>query len=351
LIQGRRRVGDDEIHPTLATSDLHLFPTHFPRRLAFSPALARALRTELSAVDVVHIHNLWAHPQYAAHRAALRRNVPYVVSPHGALDPYLRRRGRIRKWVSTALWQGEMLDNAALIHVTTEAERDSIADIAPHVPRAVVPCGLHVKEFAALPSRTQFRRHRLGGYDGPLILFLGRITQKKGLDVLLRAFAAVRRAQEARLAVIGPDDEGLLPSLRRLAAELGIAGDVQFIEPVYGEERLAALASADVWALSSHAENFGIAVAEAMAAGCAVVTSPGVDISAEIASEGAAVIADAAPKPFGEALLDVVSDDRLRMRLREAGRRFVPRYDWSVVAPQLRDMYRSVSALAASARG
>jgi glycosyltransferase involved in cell wall biosynthesis len=343
-IQPQRRVRRDELHPALAASDLQLFPVRFPRRMAFSPALARALRRELSAVDVLHIHNLWQHPQYAAYRAALRHNVPYVVSPHGAFDPYLRQRSRIPKRVSTAVWQREMLDNAALIHVTTDAERDAIADISPHVPRVVVPCSLYVEDFASLPTRTHFRRSRLGGYDGPLILFLGRITQKKGLDVLLRAFALVRRDHEAKLAVVGPDDEGLLPTLRSLAAELRIEADVVFMDPLYGEDRLAALASADVWALSSHAENFGIAVAEAMAAGCVVVTSPGVDISAEIAAEGAGLVAAASPEPFAQALLKVLSEDRLRTQLREAARRFARRYDWSAVAPQLREMYRSVAA-------
>src|SRR5690349_19002051 len=97
VIERQRRIRREEIHPSLAKSDLRLFPARFPRRLAYSPRLAAELRRTAGEFDVVHIHNLWQFPQYAGYRAARRRNVPYLVSPHGALDPYLRQRGRARK--------------------------------------------------------------------------------------------------------------------------------------------------------------------------------------------------------------------------------------------------------------
>jgi len=343
-LQRQGRIQPDQVLPTLAHGDLHLFRARFPRRLAFSPSLSAALKGTVSDFDVVHIHNLWQFPQYAAYTASHRKCVPYIVSPHGSLDPYLRQRGRVRKRITTALWQRDMLSNAALIHVTGETERQLIADVEPHVPRAVVPCGLYVDEFASLPPPDVFRRQRLDGYDGPLIIFFGRVTQKKGVDVLIRAFARVRRAHECRLVVIGPDDEGILPTLRGLVTELALDGDVNFLDGVYGDERLAALASADVWALSSYTENFGIAVVEAMAAGCAVVASTGVNLAADISAADAGVVANVSPEAFAEALLEVLTDDRRRARLRERAQRFAGQYDWSVVAPQLLDMYRAVAA-------
>jgi glycosyltransferase involved in cell wall biosynthesis len=341
LLQRQRRIRPEEWHPSLNGTDTRLFPARFPRRLAFSPALGRAVRSMASSFDVVHIHNLWQYPQYAAFRAARRARVPYIVSLHGGLDPYLRERGRGRKRLMSSLWQDEMLAGARLIHVTTEAERELTADVAPEVPRAVVPCGLYVHEFATPPPPDRFRRAHLGGYEGPLVLFLGRITQKKGLDVLIRAFGRVRRERPCRLAVVGPDDEGILPSLRAIVAELGLDDDVDFLDPLYGEERLAALASADVWALSSHAENFGIAVVEAMAAGCAVVATPGVNVSPEIAAAGAGVIAAAEPEPFGAELARLLADDRERERLCGRARDFARGYDWSTVGPRLLEMYRA----------
>jgi glycosyltransferase involved in cell wall biosynthesis len=342
--QRQRRVRREELHPTLAKADTHVFAARFPRRLAFSPGLSRSLRELTAGYDVVHVHNLWQFPQYAGYRAALDADVPYIVSPHGGLDPYLRRRGRIRKQMTAALWQDEMLAQATLIHVTTEAEKELIADVAPHVPRAVVPCGLNVAEFSNPPPPDAFRQQRLDGYDGPLIVFLGRITQKKGVDVLIRAFAEVASQSECRLAIVGPDDAGMVSGLRRLVGDLGIDRHVVFLDAVYGDERLAVLSSADVWALSSHTENFGIAVTEAMAAGCAVVVSKGVNLAADIAAADAGIVTEATPHAFGHALLEMLADDQRRARLRQTARTFAARYDWSLVAPRVLEMYRKAAA-------
>jgi glycosyltransferase involved in cell wall biosynthesis len=341
--QRQRRIGEDELHPALAESELSVFPARFPRRLAFSPGLYRAAREAMRACDVVHIHNLWQYPQYAGYRAARRAGVPYVLSPHGSLDPYLREHGRGRKRLTTLLWQRDMLAGAALIHVTTNAEEQLIADVAPDVPRAVVPCGLYVEDFKRLPPRPAFRRRHLDGYDGPVIVFLGRLTYKKGLDALVRAFARVRTALECRLVIAGPDDEQLQPSLQRLAGELGVRREVCFTGPVYGDERLAVLSTADVWALSSYTENFGIAVAEAMAAGCAVVVSPQVNLASEIAQAGAGIVADVEADAFATAVLEVLTDQALRTRLQAAAPPFAARYDWTVVAPLLVEMYRAAA--------
>ncbi|HEY3728968.1 MAG TPA: glycosyltransferase [Solirubrobacteraceae bacterium] len=340
----QRRIVYDERHASLQDGSVRVFAARFPRRLAFSPELYRAACQLASTSDVVHLHNLWQFPQYAGYRAARRAGAPYIVSPHGALDPYLRRHGRGRKWLSTLLYQERLLRDAALIHVTTGAEAELIADVVPGVPRVVVPCGIYVREFRDLPPRQEFRRRYLDGYDGPVILFLGRITYKKGLDRLVRAFAHARHQGECRLVVVGPDDEGLRRGLERLAVELGVARDIDFLGPLFGEDRRAALASADIWALSSYTENFGIAVIEAMAAGCTVCISPEVNVAPDIAAAEAGVVAELEPQAFGEALARLLADDTRRRQLGSAARRFADGYDWSAVRPRLLDMYRRAVA-------
>jgi len=302
--------------------------------------MVRALRTEVPDCDVVHIHNLWQHPQYAAFRAAREARVPYIVSPHGALDPYLRQRGRLRKAVTSALWQRRMLEGAALIHVTTSSEMRLISDIAPDVPRVIVPCAVDTADFAALPPPHEFRERHLAGYSGPLVVFLGRVTEKKGVDVLIKSFAHVLEHQPARLAVVGPDDGGQRPRLERLAENSGIGSQVDFVGGLYGRDRLAALSAADVWALSSHTENFGIAVMEAMAAGCPVAISREVNLAEEVADANAGLVAEAEPRAFAAGLLKLLGDPERRRSLSRAGREFASRYDWSEVTPRLLDMYR-----------
>lgn len=316
---------------------VHLFPLRRPYRLSRSPELRRALRREVARFDVVHVHSLYLAPQRDAGKEARRRNVPYVVSPHGALDPWLRRRGRLRKALAGAAWQRRMLRRAAALHFTSEDEARLAGGVARGVPRFVVPIGIDVAAYAELPPPARFG-------SGPVILFLGRIAAKKGLDVLIRSFAIVsRRFGDARLVIAGPDDEGLRPGLEALAGREGVRDRVLFPGMLRGDDKLAALAAADVWALASHTENFGIAVVEALAAGVPTVISPSVNLAGELERAGAGIVSRTQPEVFAGALAYLLEDERRRAEYSERGCEFARRYDWSVVAPQIVQMYEKVA--------
>jgi glycosyltransferase involved in cell wall biosynthesis len=295
----------------------------------------------------VHIHSLFLFPQFAAYRAARNAGVPYVVSPRGALDPYLRRHNAPVKLVADLLWQRGMFDGAARLHLTSDEEARLTMDIAPAARRAVIPNGLRWDHYADLPSAETFRRRFLADADAPLVMFLGRLSHKKGLDVLIRAFAIARNeAPDAVLAIVGPDDERLTPMLRALARREGISDHVVFTGMLTGDDKLSALAAADVWALPSRGENFGNAVVEALAASRAVVISPEVNIAPEIAAAGAAVVAPRSAEAFGREIGALLRDEPQRRALGAAGRVFARRYDWTNVAPQMAAMYADVAAAA-----
>jgi glycosyltransferase involved in cell wall biosynthesis len=339
-----RAVLPEELPPNADKLDYELFPVKAPHRLLYSPELAARLNQVTKDFDVVHIHSLWLHTHFAAQRAARKAGVPYVVSPHGALDPYLRQRGRARKAATSILWQNGMLEQAELLHVTTEEERELIADIAPEVRRFNVPNGIWIDRLApADASGARFRAELLDGFDGPLVMFLGRLNFKKGVDVLIDSFARVAAASpDAHLAIIGPDDEGLRPELEAQVARLGLERRITFTGALYGTQRTDALAAADVWTLSSHSENFGIAVIEAMAAGAATVISPAVNLAPSVEEADAGLVAELDPEQFGAAITNLINDEARRSQLAASGQQFARRYDWPVVAPQLRAMYESV---------
>ncbi len=342
--RGRIAAGD---LPAESRESVRLFPHARPARLAFSPAMQRELWRTAESFDVVHIHSLYLFPQFAAYRAARRAGVPYVVSPRGTLDPYLRRRSTMVKALAGITWQRGMLNHAARLHVTSEEEGRQIADVAARVPRAVIPNGIRCAEYAALPPREAFRMKYLHGFDGPVVLYFGRLSEKKGLDVLVRAFAGVRRTVPgAHLAIVGPDDEGLAPRLRRLAAAEGVTEAVTFVGLLAGEDKREALAAADVWALPSHGENFGNAVVEAMAAGRAVVISPQVNIAGDAELAGAAAIAERDPAMFAFVLATLLEDPARRHEMGERARAFAYRYDWSAVAPRMAQMYEDIARAA-----
>lgn len=323
--------------------DVRLGAASPPRRLANSWQMWRELPGLVATVDLVHIHSLWLAPQLAAYLSCRRANVPYVVSPHGALDPYLRHKGRRRKWLVDRIWQQRMLLEASALHVTTAEERELVADVAPAVPRFVVPVGVHAGEYAELPDPSWFRDEHLDGHAGPVVLFLGRVTFKKALDVLIGGFArALPGHEDTLLAIVGPDDEGLSPALERLAQQLGIADHVRLLPPLYGSEKLAALASAQVWILASHTENFGVGALEAAAAGLPIILSRQVNIAAEMRAAGAAVVTEVEPAAVGAAIVDLLDDRPRRVRLGAAAHAFAASYDWSRISPALAAEYRQI---------
>lgn len=341
---GRHRVVTvSELPPGADAIDLRTFPTREPKRLAYSPELARALARDAPKADVVHIHSLFLYPQFAGYRAAARAGTPHVVSPHGCLDPFMRRRGRARKRLNDLVWQRSMLRDARAIHFGADDEAALAADVAPGVARAVVPNAIDVAAFSGGSGGTSFRHRRLNGHAGPVVMHFGRIARKKGLDVLLRAFAA-SAPEDALLVAVGPDDDGLAPELRRLASSLGVARRLALLGPVYGIERAEALAAADVWALASHSEGCSTATLEALAAGRPMLVSTGVSLAKELAAENAAVVAAPEASAFGRALSRLLADDRRRADLGARARAFARRYDRRTVAARVADVYRAVAA-------
>jgi glycosyltransferase involved in cell wall biosynthesis len=238
-----------------------------------------------------------------------------------------------------------MLERAAMLHFGAEEESRLAADIAPRVSRAVVPNGLDWDAFGALPDGAGFRERRLGGHRGPVVMHFGRITRKKGVDVLIEAFARSGPQEAcARLAIVGPDDEGLVPRLVALARAEGVDSLVDFVGPVYGEERLEALAAADVWALASRADACATAVMEAFAASRATILSPAVNLSVEAEREDAAIVAPLDPNELGRQLAALIGDEQRRTELGNNARQFARRFDRLEVARRMLGVYEEVAA-------
>jgi glycosyltransferase involved in cell wall biosynthesis len=339
---GRSGPAGNDLPAAAEGLDVRRFPVRRPVRFVRAPALRHALRAAVADFDVVHVHSLYLYTTLAAGRAAAAAGRPYVVTPHGALDPWIRRRGRVRKAVADLLWQRRLLRGAAALHVATIGEERAGGDVAPSLRRIVVPYGIHCSRFAGASDGERFRQEFMDGATGPIVANIGRISAKKRLDVLIRAVARARERADVRLAIVGPDDENLTGRLREVAATLGIGGAVAFTGPLYGPDMLRALAAARVWALPSAAENFAIAAVEAMAAGVPAVISDAMDIAPDVAAAQAGLVCKGAAEPLATAILRLIEDEPLHARLAEAGRAFAQGYDWSVVAPQLVRMYQDI---------
>jgi glycosyltransferase involved in cell wall biosynthesis len=329
-----------DLPPAAADLNVQAFPVRRLHRWSYSPALAERLSQIAKSADIVHIHSLNLYPQFAAFRAALKAYVPYVVSPRGALDPYLRSSGKWRKAIMNLWWQRRMLDDAAALHLTSADEARAVADLKLLALHVVVPNILDLETFRTQGEPSNFRRKYLDGFTGPLVLNHGRLSRKKGLDHLVASMAIVRESiQDARLALIGPDDEDIGANLRNLAMELGIAGAVTFVGPLQGQSLAEAVVDCDVWALPSYAENFGMAVGEAMAAGKPVVTSPYVNIAPEAAAFGALIMVENDPDLIANEIINLLDSPDRHIQLGQRGREYMERYDWRLLGPQYIAMY------------
>jgi glycosyltransferase involved in cell wall biosynthesis len=264
-------------------------------RYGFAAGLDRWLAGNLARFDVVVVHSIWMHFSFAVWKATRRVEIPYFLFIHGALDPWFKRNypGRhIKKTLYWKLFEHKVLRDAERVLFTTTEEM-ILAD------RAFLPwkCRPEVSGYGiarpGLPDvpRALAETHPLLA-NRRFVLFLGRIHEKKGIDLVLRAFAASKSSlPNTALVIAGSGDTNILADLRQLASCLGIAGDVVWAGPLYGDAKWSTLRAAEAYILPSHQENFGISVVEALACGVPVLVSDKVNIWREIQSENAGFVA------------------------------------------------------------
>jgi glycosyltransferase involved in cell wall biosynthesis len=316
-------------------------------KLMASLSLANYLRKAIPDFDVVHVHGLYRFPNTAAAYWSRRHGVPYIVVPHGTLDPYLHKRSS-----SSALWAKRLherlfalpnLNSASAIHYTAEEERELASFLKLRSPSFVVPNGLDWERFRSLPERGELRV-RWGIGDAPLVLFLGRLHFKKGLDLLVPAFDVVRKAKpNARLVIAGPENDGHGQEVRRWVSERGLDSAVHFVGPLEGLDVVRAFVDADVFALPSYTENFGMAVIEAMACALPVVISDQVNIHHEISQADAGLVTHCDVDEVAAALLNLLDDPDRRRTMGKAGRQLVrEHYAWPGIVAALSQEYEVV---------
>ncbi len=268
-----------------------------PQGFAYAPRLAAWLRLHQARFDAAVVHGLWQHQGIVVRRVLRQSRRPYLVFPHGMLDPWFKQSHRakhLKKQLFWYLWQYRVLRDAdAVLFTCEEEERLARTSFHPYAVRGRV-----VGFGASGPAADGDPRSRLEAAFAELrgkrvLLFLGRIHPKKGCDLLLEAFAGVAQSDPAlQLVFAGPDQIGWGAQLRARARQLGVDGRVSWPGMLEGELKWAALRSAEAFVLPSHQENFGVAVAEALACATPVLLSDKVNIWREIVDEGAGLVAD-----------------------------------------------------------
>jgi glycosyltransferase involved in cell wall biosynthesis len=291
--------------------------------------MRNALITSVRRYDIAHLHSVFLYPTFAAARVALFSRVPYVISPRGMLVPELiAAKSRLRKTAWLRLIERRNFAHAAAIHFTSAREHEDAQRTNMPIPSSfVVPNGIVLSGAAAPPPPR----------ETDTILFLGRISWKKGID---RLIAALPHIEHGRLVIAGNDEENLTPRLQELAEHLGVADRIEFRGRVDGAAKEELLARATIFALASMSENFGNVVLEAMAAETPVVLTAEVGLAEEVRHARAGVVVPAQPREIANAINKLLDDPEERLAMGARGRHAVEtRFTWPRVAEEMEAQY------------
>jgi len=286
---------------------------------------------------VVHIHGLWAAPPTLAAQSAVAQRVPSLFTAHGMLVPWLwNNQGHLVKLKKSLFWRfiaEQSLRRCTMVHAITPMERDELRLLLPKSVIEVIPNAIELSPSACFE----------GGQD-KVVLFLGRIEPKKGVDVLIRAFARARLAGSWRLDIVGPSwSADYMTKLKSLARENGIDKRVRFLGAIFGDEKALLLGRAWVLAAPSHSEVVGLVNLEAGSHCLPSITTHQTGLSDW--AEGGGLLVQPDEHELAEALRSAAAwSDTERTQRGLASRTLVEqRYSWAAVMPMWRDLYKTIS--------
>ena len=340
-----RRVGN----PETVTNDIpiHLFETGPLARLwtAHTPGLKKTLARKIPDFDLVHIQELWHYPGYIASKIARSRNVPYIVTIHGELNEWNLQQKRLKKQIYMTAIQRGILQKSAALHAITQAESNRIRQLEIETPIAMIPNGTHTEEFENLPDRSQFVSRYPELENRLIVLFLGRIQQKKGLDILAQAFGnLVRTRDDVRLVVAGPDEDNTLTEVKTILKSHGALEKAVFPGMLTGEQKLEALSAADIFTLTSYSEGFSVALLEALSAGLPLVITDECNFP-EVGGSRAGFVVRPNDSETANALMSLLDSADLRREMSQNARRLVrSNYTWERIAEKMFTLYGNVIA-------
>ncbi|MGD1275956.1 MAG: glycosyltransferase [Tepidisphaeraceae bacterium] len=298
-------------------------PPRRPNGMVGKEAL-RIWENVLSGGGVAHLHCPWTASNLQMSKIARRLGVPYIVSIHGMLDDWSMAQKHLKKRLFLMIGGRRFLRRAARIHYSAAAERDQAQKWVGGSQPIVLPLLVDLAPFQILPgegpARTRFPALNV---DEPKLLFLSRLHEKKGADVLIEAAALLRDSGRTfKVFIAGSGAPAYQMQLQQRIDRLGLGGEVAFLGMVSGVEKISLYEAADLFILPTRQENFGMVLIEALAAATPVVTTRETDIWQEIQSAGGTIV-DNTPQALCTALTRLLDDPGLLTALGERGRQWV----------------------------
>jgi glycosyltransferase involved in cell wall biosynthesis len=279
---------------------VHALDQSYLGRFSFSPRLYTWLQKNAHRFDGMVMNGIWSFPNLAMRHASRRSGTPYGIFVHGALDPWFNRKYPLKHLKKLLYWRFQyaaLRDAQAVFFTTDEERRLALESFRPNQWNSVVvPYGITDPETSVPDAAQQVEAfyRKLPQLRGRrYLLFLGRIHEKKGCDLLIEAFARkAPQAPDVDLVIAGPDQAGMQSTLQERAASLDIGERVHWPGMIGGDAKWGALRACEAYVLPSHQENFGIAVVESLSVGRPVLITNQVNIWPEIESDRVGLVDD-----------------------------------------------------------
>lgn len=312
------------------------------RALSWNPAVRKFCKERLADFDVAHIFGLYDFLGPAVAANCLKKNIPYVLEPIGMFVPIVRNLRLKRAY--HAIYGRRMFQQASAIVATSEQEAEELAGGGVSKDKIILRRN-GVETPASWPERGVFRKTLGIAPDANLILFLGRLSEKKSPELLLRAFgplAGQDSGKDLQLVFAGPDEGGMKARLEEVARQLGVAQRVRFTGAIFGEAKWAAYRDADVFVLPSQNENFGNTAAESVAGGTPVVVTEECGI-APLVADVAGLVVHHNEEALRQAIQRLISDSELHGRLSAGCSVVTARLGWEEPVRAMESLYNGLA--------
>jgi glycosyltransferase involved in cell wall biosynthesis len=320
-----------------------IFDYNFFKKFRYSVGMKKYLKnTALNEKNIIlHTHNLWNYICYVSLKTSKKYNLPLIVSIRGSLYKWSLDQSKWKKKIAWVFFQKRVLQNASCIHVTEIKELEAVRDLQIKTPVAIIPNGINLDEFKELKTINEAKSNLGLKKNKKYILFISRLHPKKGIEFLINGWLKIANTyQDWDLLIVGPEyDKTYINGLRSKINDMQQTERVIFTGMLVGEERLDVFAASSLFVLPSYSENFGVAIAEAMAAKLPVITTHGTPWQ-EINEYRAGWWIELNQVNFDRALNHALgSSDSELCRMGLNGFRLVEKYEWKYQAKKMKELY------------
>ncbi|PSB59027.1 glycosyltransferase [Chamaesiphon polymorphus] len=312
------------------------------REFAFSGSFTTWLFQHIGEYEAIHVHALFSYTSTVAMAIARFRGIPYITTPHGLLCEWSLQQSVQKKQTYLKLIERANLDGARSIHVTCQQEREDVATLGFKSPTFVLPLALTDTPVQIPDAATRLRQSLNCAPDEPIILFLSRLHYKKGLEYLIPALGRLRD-RRFTFVIAGNGTPAYEAEIQALLVTSGIEQRTRMVGFVEGERKDVLIQGANLFALTSHSENFGISVLEALAVGTPVLVTPGVGLATIVSDNSLGFVADLDIESIAN-VLDCCLDDLDRAKsIGTHARQFtLEHFNWDRIAGELIQVYRDL---------